>query len=129
LTFHPWRGSLRTQELRLQIRIQNRVPLLVGELLEGRVEKSPGIVHEKVEPAELSLYGGEQTLHFAAAGDIGLKREAAMACGGDFRRSLLGSSRRAIVIHSDVCALARQSQSNRAPDALPGPGNQGDLAV
>src|SRR3989442_12625250 len=56
------RGRLRTQELRLQIGVEDGVPLLLSQLLKRRGAKHSGIVNQNVQSAEFTLNSGKHPM-------------------------------------------------------------------
>ena len=59
LAFHDRRGGLAAEELGFQIRVQDAVPLLFGELLEVGSKKHSSVVNQNIEAFEFGFGSGE----------------------------------------------------------------------
>src|ERR1035441_10658876 len=132
LALHDWRGCLRAEELRFEVRLHDAIPLLVGEVCELRREKHPGVVHQNVEPSEFLFNSRE---HFP---DLHAPRNVSLNCHGaaatpfrahrvDFANERFGIRLRSRIIYSDGSALRSETQRDATPDALRCSRNQRDL--
>ena len=115
-------------EGRLQIDVQDGVPDVVVQVVEGLVTGDAGVVDDDVDFAEL-LGGGRHQ----AAGLLELDRvlrgdEDLPACLLHRLRGLLGGVG-IDVVHHDGRSLPREQDGGGPADAPAAPGDDGDLAV
>ena len=121
------RGERRV-ERGLEVHVEDEVPQLIVEVVEGLVAGDARVVHEDVDLAEL---GGGRLEHRAGlveldgvvGGDLGL---AAGVLDG--LRGLLGGFR-VDVVHDDRRALLCQAKGRSPADASAGSGHDRDLSL
>ena len=112
------------------------VEVLFGHVPDGGVAHDPGIVHQDVEPA----VGVDGLLDHGAgileAGDVAVVgRGLAAALGDDVHGEVgvptltLAADRAAQIVDDDLGPLLGQLHGVTPADAVPGPGDDGDLAV
>ena len=121
-------GGAGDPERRLEMDVEDVVPLLVGHVLDGAVPGEAGVVDDDVEAAEGLDRGADEAVaeirrgHVAGA-DRGRAAEVSDGGGG-----LLGGSGVEVVDH-DAGALARQLERDGPADAPARPRHDGDFPV
>ena len=108
LLHHPAGGRAARVEARREIRVDDRVPVLVRHAHEEAVARHPGVVHEDVEVARLL----DERASRLRVGDVGLHRPAS-----DLGRERLGLVRSSAIREDDRRASRRELGRDRAPDA------------
>ena len=104
--------------------------------MKDNVAQNAGVIHENVDAAESSERGFDNLVSVLRLDDRQGRGDGLSACLLDLvddllRRSGVGAGTlqaRADVADHDVCALLRQPERNRAPDATRPPSDDGDLA-
>src|SRR5690606_2537599 len=124
---HRLRGP-QDPERRLEVHVQDGVPLLVGHLLHDRVPRVAGVVDDDVQSAELLDRGVDEPLGEAVLGDTADTRDGLATGFGDGGNGLLGRSLVQVVDH-DRGAVTGQLAGDLGTDAAPGSADDGDLAV
>jgi hypothetical protein len=115
-------------EGRGHVNVHDRVPLLVGHLLDDVVPRVARVVHDHVEPAEALDRGAHDALAEVLGGHVAVAGHRAAARLLDERDGLLGG-RVVEVVHHHRGPVPCQPQRHLLADTSPGAGHDRHLAV
>src|SRR5581483_9350592 len=121
-------GRAKDAERRSDMDIHHRLELLVRHLLDDVVPHEARVVDDDVQSTEAIERRLDESLGEAVGDDAAVARYGMTARGFDGSD---GFAARAVVeiVDHDAGAIAGQLQRDRASDASPGSGDEGDLAI
>jgi hypothetical protein len=121
--------GLRPEEDRLQVDVEDAVPVLLGHVPERRAALDARVVDEHVEPAERRGALRHEAADLRDLADVRPDEVRAPPHRPDLRGDAARRLGAAVVVHDDVGALAREPQRDGATDAAAAPRDEGRLAL
>jgi hypothetical protein len=110
----------RDQVHPLQVRVEDEVPLVLLQVLEGRHPHQPGVVHEVVQGAEGLQGAASGRLDLDPFADVAPERRRPSAGGGDLLHCLPGGLRRTPATATEAPSLAsRIAVARPMPEPAP----------
>src|SRR6266478_1782235 len=120
--------SLGNENRALQIHIQNRVVILLGDIPEIRAPFQPGVVHQNVDAAELLHRVADEALSIRNFAHVALKRRGLSPAFLNCRHDFVGTRLIRAEAQRDVRAFRSETFHNGPADALVTAGNRGYFA-
>jgi hypothetical protein len=119
---HQRRGRLGAKERPGQVDGQHPAPVLVGCFQQRREHRDPGIIDQRIEPAEAPAHRVHRGRDRAGVGDVARQRQRAFRVG---QCCDCGLQQFALdVEQGDAPAFGQKSFCHRKPDAARGAGDQ-----
>src|SRR5262249_30515215 len=125
---HVVQELLGDQEDAAQVHVDDRVPHLLGHLLEGLVARDAGVVDQDVHTAKVAEDLRAHLLDFHLVGDVVSVVLGPAPQVTDGVAHVLGEDAAGVATDGDVGAYRGQGESDGLANAPRGPRDEGDLA-
>ena len=100
-----------------------------GDLLQGFRLPDGGVVHQRVEAAEMPMGLGHHAARGGFVGQVGRQRDRFVATGGQLGGRGLGAAAGIVRVQGEAVAVRRQMTGKRVAEPPAGAGDQCDGVI